>query len=237
MGISGPSTLPQRSRRWRFEGGIMGNRRAAAAPDERMRRFERELEELANQLKVQPYIDHTQSELASDLAEVRSAVHQTLKVLRKIQIVDSPEPTNVPLFHALLFGLNRRRAEQGLPPLNGTDFPASVVTHLMELQEAAETALIINRPRRGNAPLRTPKQAHIERAAMVFVLRYEAIFGEWPPKSMNGPAFDAMRVFLERLGYREDKEEVNVAGVLRRAIDRERKAESEREAWSRRTQL
>jgi hypothetical protein len=211
----------------------MGNRRAAVAPDDRMRRFEQELEELADHLRLLPYVDYTQSKLASDLKKVRHAADKALKVLKPLQIVDSPEAPNFPLFHALLFGLNHLRAKRGLLPINDSNFPASVVSALIELQEAAETALITNRPRRGNAPLRTPKQAHIERAAMAFVLRYEAIFGDWPPKSMSGPAFDAMRNFLERLGYREDEDEVNVAGVLRRAVDREERAKNEREAWGR----
>ena len=229
MGICGPSTLPQRSRRWRFEGWIMGKRQAVAAPDDRMRRFERELEELAHHLKVQPYIDHTQSELTTDLQKVRHAAAGTLDVLRQLQIADSSEAPNFPLFNALLIGLNRRRGENGQPPLNGSDFPASAVSALIELQEAAETALITNGPRRGNAPLRTKKQAHMGRAAMAFVLRYEAIFGDWPPISSTGPVVEAMRKFLLRLGYAEDK--ADAAGVLTRAIDKERKADRERKAF------
>jgi hypothetical protein len=206
----------------------MGNRRAAVAPDDRMQRFEQELEELANHLKVLPYVDHTQSELASDLKKVRHAAAGTLDVLRQLQIADSSEAPNFPLFHALLFGLNRRREKKGLPPLNGSDFPALAVSALIELQEAAETALITDGPRRGNAARRTKNQAHKERAAMAFVLRYHAIFGDWPPKSNEGPCVDAMRRFLARIGFNEA---VDAAGVLTRAIKEEEKAERERKAF------
>lgn len=207
----------------------MSKRRAAILPDDRMSRFEQELEELANHLKVLPYVDHTQSALASDLKKVQRAAHEALKALQPLQIVDSPEAPNFPLFLALLFGLNRRRAANGLPPLNGTDFPASVVKALMELKEAAETALVTNGPRRGNAPRRTERQAHIERAAMAFVIRYHAIFERWPPKSADGPVIYAMTRFLDRLGFNE---EIEVAGVLRRAVNAEQKAERERKSFS-----
>jgi len=229
MGICEPSTRLQRSPHWRFEDGLMSKRRADSAPDDRMRRFEQEVEELANHLKGRPYVDHTQSALASDLKKVQRAAHEALKALQPLQIVDSPEAPNFPLFLELLFGLNRRRAANGLPPLNGMDFPASVVKALMELKEAAETALDTNGPRRGNAPRRTQTQALVERAAMAFVLRYHAIFERWPPKSTRGPCVDAMARFLERLGVNPD---VDAAGVLRRAIDAEREAEKKRESFS-----
>lgn len=208
----------------------MGNRRAPAAQDDRMRRFEDDLKELANHLRVLPYVDHTQSELAADLEKVKRAAREALKVLQPLQIVDNPEPINFPLFQALLIGLNRSRKKKKLPPMNGTDFPASAVSALRELQEAAESALVTNGPRRGNAPGRTAKKAHIERAAMAFVLRYNAIFGAWPPKSSTGPAIDAMTTFLANIGFSAN---IDAAGALRRAVEKERKAERELEAWSR----
>lgn len=208
----------------------MGNRRAPAVPDDEMRRFEDDLKDLANHLRVLPYVDHTQSELAADLNKVRRAAREALKVLQPLQIVDSSEATNFPLFQALLIGLNRRQAEKGLPPLNGTDFPASVVGVLIELQEAAETALVTNGPRRGNSSQRTRRTAHLARAAMAFVLRYHGMFGDWPPMSNGGPAVEAMRTFLVNLGFSAD---VDAAGVLKRAVEKEVEAERAREAWSR----
>ena len=207
----------------------MSKRRAVKLPDDRMSRFEQELEETANHLKTLPYADYTQSELASDLNKVQRAAYEALKALQPLQIVNSPEAPNFPLFNTLLFGLNRRRFAKGLLPLNGTDFPASVVSALIELKEAAETALVTNGPRRGNAPRRTARQAYIERAAMIFVSRYHAIFERWPPKSTSGPCVNAMARFLERLGVNPD---VDAAGVLRRAIDAEREAEKARESFS-----
>jgi hypothetical protein len=207
----------------------MSDRRAEAAPDDRMRRFEQEVEELASHFMAQPYVDRTQGELAADLRKVRGVARKALEVLRTLQIVDSPDAPNFPLLYALLFGVNRRRAENGQPPLNGTDFPDSVVRALIQLQDAAETALVTNGPRRGNAPRRTRTQALVERAAEAFVLRYHTIFERWPPKSTSGPCVDAMARFLERLGVNPD---VDAAGVLRRAIDAEREAEKERESFS-----
>jgi hypothetical protein len=205
----------------------MGSYRASGARDDKMSRFEQEIEELASHLRMLPYVDYTQSELASDLEKVRDAADKALKVLRPLQIDKSSEAPNFPLFHALLLGFNRRRSEKGLPLLIGTDFPASVVDALIELREAAETSLITDGPRRGNAPRRTSRQALIERAAMAFVLRYQAIFGEWPPMSETGPSVDAMREFLVRLGV---SDEADAAGVLKRAVDTGKKAERLRKA-------
>jgi hypothetical protein len=207
----------------------MSDRRAEAAPDDRMRRFEQEVEELASLFMAQPYANYTQSQLASDLKRVQGAARKALEVLRSLHIVDSPDAPNFPLFFTLLFGLNRHRAKNGQPPLYGTDFPSSVVSALIQLQEAAETALVTNGPRPGNASRRTPEQALVERAAMAFVLRYHTIFERWPPKSTSGPCVDAMERFLERLGASPD---VDAAGVLRRAIDAQREAEKERESFS-----
>jgi L-fucose isomerase-like protein len=209
----------------------MGNRRAPAAQDDRMRRFKQELAKRADHLRVLPYVGHTQSELAADLKKVKRAAREALKVVHPLQIVDNPEPINFPLFQALLIGLNRSRAKKKLPPMNGTDFPASAVSALIDLQEAAESALVTNGPRRGNATGRTEKQARIARAAMDFVLQYNAIFDDWPPKSSTGPCVDAMRDFLERLGYKD--EEADAADVLKRAVEKEVEAERAREAWSR----
>lgn len=194
-----------------------------------MRRFKQELAKLADHLKVLPYVDHTQSALAKDLEKVVRVTGDALKVLQPLQIVDNPEGANFPLFQALLIGLNRHRAQQGLPPLNGTDFPASVVGALIDLKEAAERARIDNPSKRGNSSGRIEKQAHVKRAAEAFVFRYQANFGDWPPTSTHGPAVDAMRCFLVRLGFNA---EVDAAGVLKRAVAKERKAEREREARS-----
>jgi hypothetical protein len=204
----------------------MDSRRPAAAPDDRMRRFEQEIEELARHLKGLPYVGYTQSELASDLKKVRDAADRALGALKPLRIVNGPEACNFPLFQTLLLGLNHKRMEKGLPLLSDTDFPASVVNALIELQEAAETALMTNGPKRGNAARRTSTQAYVERAAMAFVLRYRAIFGDWPPKSETGPSVEAMRTFLVHLGLKDD---ADAAGVLKRAVSKEREAEKEGE--------
>jgi len=83
-----------------------------------------------------------------------------------------------------------------------------------------------NGPKRGNAARRTSTQAYVERAAMAFVLRYRAIFGDWPPKSETGPSVEAMRTFLVHLGLKDD---ADAAGVLKRAVSKEREAEKEGE--------
>lgn len=205
---------------------------AATTVDPRIVRLKQELAELAPDLlrfhRV-PYADRTPSDAADAVRTVRRIASDALTALQKLNLAHTEgqdietTPFNWPVVQALQTGafvgrVKRGRAGPEAAPADA--YPTEVLHALAELRDAADEALRLEAPGRGNAPTRTAEQALIDAAGKSFVLRYRQAFGRFPPLSAADPAVDALEQFLEQL-HVPDRDAV---GVLRRAVEKQKRA-------------
>lgn len=216
----------------------MAGKRKEPLRDERMVSFEEKLAEVADILRREsrlPYAPLRPSLRAENLRSVKKLASKALAELRRLGLEylpkgppdASPDITwNWPLMQDLRDGVeilrgerNHGRVPKGAEPEAG--YPAALIAGLTELHDAAELILKLDQPRRGNSQTRTLRQALIHTAGEHFLYQYWMHFGGTP--RMSHDVLEALNRFLRRIGISD----VDVAGVLRRAVDNARKEDRE----------
>jgi hypothetical protein len=160
---------------------------------------------------------------------VRRAATDALSALRKLKLEHTTAqdiettPFNWPAVQSLQMGFAVRGTKQvtvGGDAAPAADYPTDVIRALADLRDAADEALLLEKPKRGNAPRRTAKQALIDAAGKAFVKHYQDAFGECPKISETGPAVVALEEFIEALGLFN----LDAAALLRRSVAKQKES-------------